>query len=124
MAVDPVMLAFAVSWHMAVPVCNQSTSWPTYKLACQVLHTIICILSMQGCNLSAASSSQPFQTSHQQCFCNKAHCVNMVCAVQAPQAGEAVEFLIEEGKPVEFREEVVSLAPFFGGHIIGDAKYS
>ena len=44
--------------------------------------------------------------------------------VQAPQAGEAVEFLIEEGKPVEFREEVVSLAPFFGGHIIGDAKYS
>lgn len=44
--------------------------------------------------------------------------------VQAPQAGEAVEFLIEEGKPVEFREEVVVLAPFFGGHIIGDAKYS
>ncbi|DBA72481.1 TPA: hypothetical protein ACH3X2_010246 [Trebouxia sp. C0005] len=44
--------------------------------------------------------------------------------VEAPQAGEAVEFLIEEGKPVEFREEVVSLAPFFGGHIIGDAKYS
>lgn len=44
--------------------------------------------------------------------------------MQAPQAGEAVEFLIEEGKPVEFREEVVSLAPFFGGHIIGDAKYS
>lgn len=44
--------------------------------------------------------------------------------VQAPQAGEAVEFLIEEGKPVEFRQEVVTLAPFFGGHIIGDAKYS
>lgn len=44
--------------------------------------------------------------------------------VEAPQAGEAVEFLIEDGKPVEFREEVVSLAPFFGGHIIGDAKYS
>lgn len=44
--------------------------------------------------------------------------------VESPQAGEAVEFLIEEGKPVEFREEVVSLAPFFGGHIIGDAKYS
>lgn len=44
--------------------------------------------------------------------------------MQAPQAGEAVEFLIEDGKPVEFREEVVSLAPFFGGHIIGDAKYS
>ena len=44
--------------------------------------------------------------------------------LQAPQAGEAVEFLIEEGKPVEFREEIVSLAPFFGGHIIGDAKYS
>lgn len=44
--------------------------------------------------------------------------------LQSPQAGEAVEFLIEEGKPVEFREEVVSLAPFFGGHIIGDAKYS
>lgn len=44
--------------------------------------------------------------------------------IQAPQAGEAVEFLIEEGKPVEFRQEVVTLAPFFGGHIIGDAKYS
>ena len=49
---------------------------------------------------------------------------SMSSYVQAPQAGEAVEFLIEEGKPVEFREEVVSLAPFFGGHIIGDAKYS
>ena len=50
-------------------------------------------------------------------------CDQLWC-VQSPQAGEAVEFLIEEGKPVEFREEVVSLAPFFGGHIIGDAKYS
>lgn len=44
--------------------------------------------------------------------------------IEAPQAGEAVEFLIPEGDPVEFREQVVSLAPFFGGHIIGDAKYS
>lgn len=26
MPLNPVMLAFAVSWHMAVPVCNQSTS--------------------------------------------------------------------------------------------------
>ena len=43
--------------------------------------------------------------------------------MQAPQAGEAVEFLIDEGQPVEFKEQVVSLAPFFGGHIIGDAKY-
>ncbi|KAJ9518801.1 hypothetical protein QJQ45_026070 [Haematococcus lacustris] len=40
--------------------------------------------------------------------------------VESPQAGEAVKFLIADGSPVEYRQEVVDLAPFFGGHIIGD----
>ncbi len=45
-------------------------------------------------------------------------------AAQAPQAGEIAKFLLEDGAPVEFRQEVVELAPFFGGHIIGDSKYA
>ncbi len=45
------------------------------------------------------------------------------CA-QAPQAGEAVHFLVEEGSPVEYGQVIVELAPFFGGHIIGDSKYA
>lgn len=43
---------------------------------------------------------------------------------QAPQAGELAKFLIEEGSPVEYGQAVVELAPFFGGHIIGDKKYA
>lgn len=43
---------------------------------------------------------------------------------QAPQAGEVVAFVVEEGKPVEYGEVVLELAPFFGGHIIGDRKYA
>jgi hypothetical protein len=46
------------------------------------------------------------------------------CDLQAPQAGEVVGFSVEEGKPVEFNEVVVELAPFFGGHIIGDSKHA
>ncbi|KAL6762220.1 hypothetical protein V8C86DRAFT_2522752 [Haematococcus lacustris] len=44
--------------------------------------------------------------------------------VESPQAGEAVKFLIADGSPVEYRQEVVDLAPFFGGHIIGDSKHA
>lgn len=47
----------------------------------------------------------------------------MRVGVQAPQAGEIVAFVAEEGQPVEYGETVVELAPFFGGHIIGDRKY-
>ena len=43
--------------------------------------------------------------------------------VDAPQAGEVLSIL-EEGAPVEYQQEVVRLAPFFGGHIIGEAKYA
>ncbi|KAJ9517832.1 hypothetical protein QJQ45_004142 [Haematococcus lacustris] len=43
---------------------------------------------------------------------------------KSPQAGEAVKFLIADGSPVEYRQEVVDLAPFFGGHIIGDSKHA
>lgn len=43
--------------------------------------------------------------------------------IEAPQAGELVAFVAEEGQPVEYGETVVELAPFFGGHIIGDRKY-
>ena len=44
--------------------------------------------------------------------------------VEAPQAGEVAEFLLEEGAPVEYGCEVLEIAPFFGGHIIGEAKYA
>lgn len=37
-------------------------------------------------------------------------------------AGEVVALLVSEGEPVEYDQEVITLAPFFGGHIIGDAK--
>jgi hypothetical protein len=40
--------------------------------------------------------------------------------LQAPQAGEVAKFLVEDGAPVEYLQEVVELAPFFGGHIIGE----
>lgn len=43
--------------------------------------------------------------------------------VQAPQAGEIASFRIEDGKAVEYKEVIVEIAPFFGGHIIGDKKY-
>jgi hypothetical protein len=33
---------------------------------------------------------------------------------QAPQAGEVVDFLLEEGAPVEYKQIVVEMAPFFG----------
>jgi biotin carboxyl carrier protein len=42
--------------------------------------------------------------------------------VEAPQAGEVAKFLLEDGAAVSFQEVCVEIAPFFGGHIIGDAK--
>lgn len=45
------------------------------------------------------------------------------CA-QAPQAGEISSFKIEDGKPVEYKDVIVEISPFFGGHIIGDRKYA
>lgn len=44
--------------------------------------------------------------------------------VECPQAGEVQAFLVEEGEAIEYLEEVVEIAPFFGGHIIGDSKYA
>ena len=43
---------------------------------------------------------------------------------QAPQAGEIVSFSVEEGQPVEYNQPILELAPFFGGHIIGDRKHA
>jgi len=46
----------------------------------------------------------------------------LLCSqLQSPQAGEVVSFVVEDGKPVEYGEVVLELAPFFGGHIIGIA---
>ncbi|KAK9834815.1 hypothetical protein WJX81_000742 [Elliptochloris bilobata] len=42
--------------------------------------------------------------------------------VEAPLAGEIIAYLAEEGDPVEYRQELVEIAPYFGGHIIGDKK--
>ena len=44
--------------------------------------------------------------------------------LECPQAGELVAFLADEGAPVEYGEPVVEIAPFFGGHIIGDSKHA
>jgi len=44
--------------------------------------------------------------------------------IKAPQAGEVARFRVSEGDAVEFGQIVVELAPFFGGHIIGDSKYA
>ncbi|GAX83695.1 hypothetical protein CEUSTIGMA_g11120.t1 [Chlamydomonas eustigma] len=44
--------------------------------------------------------------------------------VEAPQAGEVAKFLVEDGSPVEYQQLVLELAPFFGGHIIGDLKHA
>lgn len=43
--------------------------------------------------------------------------------IESPQAGEVAKFMLEEGAPVEYQQLVVEIAPFFGGHIIGDKKY-
>jgi biotin carboxyl carrier protein len=44
--------------------------------------------------------------------------------VEAPQAGEVADFVLEEGAAVEYGQGVLEIAPFFGGHIIGDSKYA
>lgn len=44
--------------------------------------------------------------------------------VECPQAGEVTAFLVEEGEAVEYKQTVVEISPFFGGHIIGDSKYA
>ncbi|CAD7704883.1 unnamed protein product [Ostreobium quekettii] len=46
------------------------------------------------------------------------------CPVLAPQQGELSAFMAEDGAPVEYRQPVVEMAPYFGGHIIGDMKYA
>lgn len=44
--------------------------------------------------------------------------------VEAPQAGEIDSFVVEEGEPVEYGEDLLEIVPFFGGHIIGDSKHA
>jgi len=43
--------------------------------------------------------------------------------VLAKQAGEIAHFEVEEGDPVGYGQLLVSLYPFFGGHIIGESKH-
>ncbi|PNH00686.1 Biotin carboxyl carrier protein of acetyl-CoA carboxylase, partial [Tetrabaena socialis] len=44
--------------------------------------------------------------------------------VKTPIAGELVKVHLEDGSPVEFQQLIAEVAPFFGGHIIGDSKYA
>jgi biotin carboxyl carrier protein len=44
--------------------------------------------------------------------------------VKSPQAGEVAKFRVDEGEAVEYGQIVLELAPFFGGHIIGDSKHA
>ena len=41
--------------------------------------------------------------------------------MQSPQAGEIASFIADEGQPVEYGEDVVELAPFFGGAYVAGA---
>jgi biotin carboxyl carrier protein len=50
--------------------------------------------------------------------------LSLLLLLQAPQAGEITAYRAEEGDPVEYNQSVVEIAPFFGGHIIGDSKYA
>ncbi|QDZ18533.1 lipoyl-binding domain-containing protein [Chloropicon primus] len=43
--------------------------------------------------------------------------------VLANQAGEIASFELEDGDPVGYGQALVSLHPFFGGHIIGESKH-
>lgn len=44
--------------------------------------------------------------------------------LESPQAGEIARFVLDDGEPVEYGQTILELAPFFGGHIIGDSKYA
>ncbi|KAK9810943.1 hypothetical protein WJX73_010654 [Symbiochloris irregularis] len=44
--------------------------------------------------------------------------------IEAQQPGEIVSFVCEEGSSVEYKQQLIELAPFFGGHIIGDKKHA
>ena len=48
----------------------------------------------------------------------------LVCIMQAPQAGEVIGFIADEGTSVEYKQPIIELAPYFGGHIIGDSKHA
>lgn len=42
--------------------------------------------------------------------------------IETQQAGEIAIFLCEEGASVEYSQPLLEIAPYFGGHIIGDRK--
>lgn len=44
-------------------------------------------------------------------------CCHLSFHAQAPQAGEVVKVHVEDGSPVEYKQLVFEIAPFFGGHI-------
>ena len=44
--------------------------------------------------------------------------------VQTQLAGEIASFVCDEGASVEYKQPLVEIAPFFGGHIIGDKKHA
>ncbi|KAK9835295.1 hypothetical protein WJX84_009247 [Apatococcus fuscideae] len=44
--------------------------------------------------------------------------------VESPQAGQIATFSCDEGESVEYKQSVIELAPFFGGHIIGESKWN
>ena len=47
-----------------------------------------------------------------------------MCLLQSPQAGQIATFSCDEGESVEYKQSVIELAPFFGGHIIGESKWN
>lgn len=50
--------------------------------------------------------------------------LSCVRAMQTPIAGELVKIHLEDGAAVEYQQLIAEVAPFFGGHIIGDSKYA
>jgi biotin carboxyl carrier protein len=44
--------------------------------------------------------------------------------VKSPQGGEIIKVLLEDGSAVEYKQTIFEMAPYFGGHIIGDKKWA
>ncbi len=84
-----------------------------------------CYAACYVCFMSAFPCAAWYAITEGRLFCwltTDRHCP--VAIIQAPQAGEVVSFYLDDGAPVEYKQKILEIAPFFGGHIIGDSKYA
>ena len=78
-------------------LCNDLYQCQPWKLHCFAAATIATIETQPWVSISVMSTERP------------------AAVPQSPQAGEIASFIADEGQPVEYGEDVVELAPFFGG---------